>query len=260
MTGKSFASFVAVGDSFTEGLDDPGSDGTFRGWADLVAEELAADRPDFRYANLAVRGRLLEPIIAEQVPRAVAMRPDLVSIAGGGNDVLRPRVTLAELRDRLAAGVDELSRVSTVLVFTGVVLAGKLPAGTAIARRAEAYNEEIRRVAAEHGAVLADLAADSAFANARYFSADRLHLGSAGHRRVAAIALRALGIGPGESENVDGWLADPLTVEQSRWSTARLADLRWAREHLVPWIGRRITGRSSGDTVEAKRPELTPLR
>jgi lysophospholipase L1-like esterase len=82
-------SFVAVGDSFTEGMDDPYPDGTYRGWADLVASRLAVDAPDFRYANLAIRGRLFPNVVAEQVPAALAMKPDLISFAAGGNDVLR---------------------------------------------------------------------------------------------------------------------------------------------------------------------------
>src|SRR3954470_14644498 len=85
--------FVAMGDSFTEGMNDAYPDGSFRGWADLVAARLAVDSgPDFGYANLAIRGRLLEQIIDEQLEPTLAMRPGLVSFAGGGNDALRPRV------------------------------------------------------------------------------------------------------------------------------------------------------------------------
>src|SRR5262245_6386214 len=81
--------FVAIGDSFTEGMSDAYPDGTYRGWADLVATRLSADQPDFRYANLAVRGRLFDRIVSEQLPVATEMRPDLVSFAAGGNDALR---------------------------------------------------------------------------------------------------------------------------------------------------------------------------
>ncbi|GAA2905465.1 hypothetical protein GCM10020220_113400 [Nonomuraea rubra] len=81
---RHYKSFVALGDSFTEGLNDPGPDGHYRGWADRVAERLAADDPSFRYANLAVRGKLLDQIVAEQVPLAVDMAPDLISFCAGG--------------------------------------------------------------------------------------------------------------------------------------------------------------------------------
>ncbi len=68
-------SYVAVGDSFTEGVGDPGPDGAFVGWADRLAVLLADRRPegDFDYTNLAVRGKLLDQIVADQVPRAVEL-------------------------------------------------------------------------------------------------------------------------------------------------------------------------------------------
>jgi hypothetical protein len=70
-------SFVAIGDSFSEGLDDPwkAGDGLYRGWADRVAEVFAARDASFRYANLAVRGRKIDAIAAEQVPRALELAP-----------------------------------------------------------------------------------------------------------------------------------------------------------------------------------------
>src|SRR3954453_11266059 len=100
-----YTSFVAVGDSFTEGLNDPGLNGRFRGWADRVAERLAAQEPGFRYANLAVRGKLLTQIVRDQVPLAVAMRPDLVSLCAGGNDLLRPGSDPDEMAKLLAKAV-----------------------------------------------------------------------------------------------------------------------------------------------------------
>ena len=61
--------FVALGDSFTEGLGDPHPDGTgYRGWADRFAERLAASRPGLRYANLAVRGKVVADVAADQIP------------------------------------------------------------------------------------------------------------------------------------------------------------------------------------------------
>src|SRR5712691_5185378 len=83
-------SFAALGDSFTEGLDDLRADGSLRGWADRFAERAAEVRPGLRYANLAVRGKVLRELAGEQLPRAIGMRPDLVSVAVGGNDELAP--------------------------------------------------------------------------------------------------------------------------------------------------------------------------
>lgn len=74
-------SYAAVGDSFTEGVGDPGPDGAYIGWADRLAVLLSDQQAegDFRYANLAVRGRLLDQIVEEQVPRAKALAPALVT-------------------------------------------------------------------------------------------------------------------------------------------------------------------------------------
>ncbi|MCC7127666.1 MAG: SGNH/GDSL hydrolase family protein, partial [Microbacteriaceae bacterium] len=84
--------YVAIGDSFTEGIGDPEprSPGGNRGWADRVAEVLSAKTDDFAYANLAIRGRLLQQIFDEQVEPALELRPDLVTVSAGGNDILRP--------------------------------------------------------------------------------------------------------------------------------------------------------------------------
>src|SRR4051812_19850076 len=105
----SWGSFVAMGDSFTEGLNDAYPDGTYRGWADLVAARLAIDAgPDFGYANLAVRGKLLGQIIDDHLEPILAMSPALVSVAGGGNDSLRPRADPHSLVDKLDAVVGQL--------------------------------------------------------------------------------------------------------------------------------------------------------
>jgi lysophospholipase L1-like esterase len=248
-------SFVALGDSFTEGMDDPYPDGTrFRGWADLVAGRLAAEAPDFAYANLAVRGRLFGQVVDEQVPAALAMRPDLVSFAAGGNDALRrgfvPQL-LVERFDRTIAGLRATG--ADVLVFRSADITRRLPGKNLIGPRVRVLNAAVGDVAQRHGARLVDLWADDEFANPRLWSVDRLHLSSAGHRRVAAHVLAALGVGC-EPE----WLA-PAPAHRPSWPAQRVADVRWATAHLAPWLRRRLTGRSSGDTVQPKRPELAPL-
>ena len=102
--GPAFGSYAAIGDSFTEGMGDERPDGAPRGWADLVAAALAhAAGEPIGYANLAIRGRLLAPILDDQLPAAMALRPQLLSINGGGNDILRPRVSIGAVADRLVA-------------------------------------------------------------------------------------------------------------------------------------------------------------
>ncbi|MGK5679942.1 SGNH/GDSL hydrolase family protein [Actinoplanes sp. URMC 104] len=247
-------SFVAMGDSFTEGLNDAYPDGTFRGWADLVAARLAVDAgPDFGYANLAIRGRLLDQVISEQLEPTLAMRPGLVSFAAGGNDVLRPRVDPYALVERIEPLVAKLRDQGTdVILFRFADVTTNLPA--VLGRRAAVLNDGARMLAERYGGYLVDLFADDAFRHPHMWAPDRLHLSPAGHRRVAGHVLTALGVGCDED-----WMLVPPRPEPTPWLLARGADLRWAREHLVPWVGRHLLGHSSGDLVTAKRPELSPV-
>jgi lysophospholipase L1-like esterase len=249
-------SFVAMGDSFTEGMDDAYPDGTYRGWADLVAARLAVDSgPDFGYANLAIRGRLVDQVINEQFEPTLAMEPDLVSFAAGGNDILRPRVDPYALIDRIDPMVGKLrARGADVILFRFADVTAHLPGQRMLSPRASVLNDGARRLADKHGAYLIDLFADDTFHHPHMWAADRLHLSAAGHRRVAAHVLAALGVGVDEK-----WMLVPPTPEPTPWLLARGADLRWAREHLVPWVGRHLLGQSSGDLITAKRPALTPM-
>jgi lysophospholipase L1-like esterase len=273
-------SFVALGDSFTEGLGDPYPDGSgYRGWADRFAERLAADRPGLRYANLAVRGRLLGQVADDQVPRAVAMAPDLVSLAAGGNDLLRPRADPDTLAQMFDDAVDRLNqacgngRSPRVLVFTGFD-PRTFPVIRLIRGKTAAYNMHLRAIADRRDCLLVDLWSMRALADPRAWSLDRLHLAPDGHRRVALRASEVVGL------PVDEDWREPLPAGPARlaapsrsavlsrsavisrtavWLTARRVDARWAREHAAPWVGRRLRGASTGDGVPPKRPDLLPL-
>ncbi|BCY04933.1 SGNH/GDSL hydrolase family protein [Actinoplanes sp. L3-i22] len=250
-------SFVAIGDSFTEGMCDEYPDGTYRGWADLVATRLAVDSgPDFGYANLAIRGRLLDQVIAEQLEPALAMKPDLVSFAAGGNDILRPRVdphTLVERMDPVIARIRATG--ADVIMFRFADVAVHIPGGQRmIGTRAGILNDGFREIAERHGAHLIDLFADHTYLNRSMWSDDRLHLSDTGHRRVAGHVLNALGVGVEED-----WMLVPPAPQSTPWRLALSADVRWAREHLAPWVGRHLLGRSTGDLITAKRPVLAPI-
>ena len=250
-----FHRYVALGDSFTEGVGDPdpARPNGLRGWADRVAEVLAAATPDFGYANLAVRGRKLPAILAEQVEPALALSPDLVTIHGGGNDVLRPRVDL----DTLAAAYDEaVGRLAgsgaRVVMFT-IADPGANPVFKPLRGRMAIFNEWVREIADHHGATLVDMWRMRGWKVSEVMDEDRLHLNAAGHQAIAIAVLDALA--------ADHAL-EPLTLPEAVALSARqrrAANLAWARQHMVPWVHRRLTGRSSGDGVEPKRPTLAPI-
>ena len=253
------SSFVALGDSFTEGLDDPRDDQEgYRGWADRFAELLAAGRPGLRYANLAVRGKLLREVAEEQVPQAIAMAPDLVSLAAGGNDLLRPRAD----PDLLGRSFDEVVRTllmagCQVMMFTG--FEPRFPVLRLIRGRVAAYNRRLRAVAERHGCLVVDLWAMDVLADRRAWSADRLHLTPDAHRRVALRACEVVGAGVDEDWRAP-WPPQTVPSRGTRaWLSARRMDLVWARAHAAPWMARRIRGVSTGDGRAPKRPELLPL-
>jgi lysophospholipase L1-like esterase len=247
--------FVAVGDSFTEGLDDRLPDGSFRGWADLVAAALAVNRPDFTYANLAVRGRLYDNIATQQVPPALEMQPDLVSFAAGGNDVLRRQCDPYDLMSRFDQTVATLRACGAdVVLFRFADVMAHLPGQSLVAPRVKVLNESVMEIAEKHGAALVDLWADDEYRNPALWSTDRLHMSFAGHRRTAAHVLTALGV-PVEAS----WFEAHPRPAPKTWHGKAAADARWAVQHLAPWVKRRLTGRSSGDNVTAKRPALGPV-
>jgi lysophospholipase L1-like esterase len=252
----SFQRYVAIGDSFTEGVGDPDPSrpNGWYGWADRFAEALAASSgPGFGYANLAIRGRKLPAIIEEQLEPALAPKPDLVTIHGGGNDVLRPRVDL----DALAAGYDEaigrLTESGAKVVMFTVADPGLNPVMRMIRGRTAVFNEWVREIADKRGAAVVDMWRMRGWTPAEILDADRLHLNAAGHQAIAIAVLDALGI-PHQLEPLP--LAKVPTLTRAE---QRRADLEWARSHLVPWVHRRLTGRSSGDGVMPKRPELAPI-
>ncbi|MBV9206731.1 MAG: SGNH/GDSL hydrolase family protein [Actinobacteria bacterium] len=253
-------SFVAIGDSFTEGLDDPAPGGGFRGWADRVAAAISGTDPEFRYANLAVRGKLLTQVIAEQVPRAADLAPDLVSVAAGGNDILRG-ADVDVLAARFADGVDALRAAGCrVLMFTGFD-PRVFPVIRLLRGRVAAYDMHLRAIADSRGCDLVDLWSMRALSDMRCWSPDRLHLNAEGHRRVALRACEILGLPVTEDWRaplpaVTG--ADSLP-RRAVWLAARRQDVRWARTYAVPWLNRRLRGTSSGDGLLPKRPDLLPV-
>jgi lysophospholipase L1-like esterase len=267
------SAFVALGDSFTEGLNDPVPGGGFRGWADRLAGMLAIERSGLPYANLAVRGKLLRQIVREQVPEAISLLQGcapgstaLVSIAGGGNDILRPGAdpdTLADMFDTAVARLRESG--CDVMLFTGFDPLA-FPIMRLLRGRIAAYNMHLRAIADNRECYLVDLWSMKVLRDPRAWSSDRLHLNSGSHQRIALRACEVLGVpvtedwrAPLDEPALVMAMANSHSGSRSAWVSARREDAQWAKEHFVPWINRRLHGRSSGDGLLAKRPALEPV-
>lgn len=243
--------YVAIGDSFTEGVGDTLPGGRFdgdrvRGWADLVAQGVAnATGETILYANLAIRGRLLKAIIDEQLQAALNLKPTLLSFNGGGNDMLRPgtkmqwitQATENALLQIMDAGVEPL-------LLSGANPTASLPSGQTVKLKGDLLVANIKRITESLNIKFTDNWNDRVLWSRQYWDTDRLHLAPVGHARVANNVLKTLGF-QGSLLSYAEPLPRPNFIDESSY----------VYRHVLPWISRRLTGRSSGDGRTAKYPQ-----
>ncbi|MBB2976714.1 lysophospholipase L1-like esterase [Microbacterium endophyticum] len=244
--------YVAIGDSFTEGVGDELPDRTVRGWADLVARGwAAASGAPVDYANLAIRGRLAWPIVAQQLEPALALKPTHLSFNGGGNDMLRPRTSIAHIADAFAHVLRRCKEEGVhAIMLSGANPSKQLPLGRLIQRRGDLLTAAASaRLAGDQSVTTAFNWPDQELSQPTFWSEDRLHLNSRGHHRVAARVLTSLGLEPpGE------WWRMPELANRPQPNSRD-----YFREHLGPWIRRRVTRTSSGDGRLPKLPEFVAI-
>lgn len=247
--------FVALGDSFTEGIDDPEPSSAlgYRGWADRVAEELSVGVPDFAYANLAVRGQLLREVVETQLGQAVRLGPDLVSLQAGGNDLIHRGADPDKLAGIMEFAVEVLrGQGIDVVLFVGPD-SGRSTVLGQFRTKIAIYNENLRTIADRHDAVVADLWAMTELHDTRMWSRDRLHPSTVGHHAVAIMVLDTLKV----QHSLLPLSPKPLPAKS--WREARVEDIVWARDYLVPWVLRGIKRQSPSLHFEPKRPLAAPL-
>ena len=241
--------FIALGDSLTEGLSDKYPDGSYRGWADRVADEMSKQDSNFRYANLAVRGKLLEQVIADQLQVALPCMQGsqtLVTFHAGANNVLRPKFEPNQVFETYAKAVAQIAATgSKILLFTVREVSNpQTKTQHYWNQRFGPFNENVKRVATEFGATVMDANSREVFGDPRMLASDRLHLSTEGHRRVAAAVLSAIEL-PHDSD----W-QDPMAPYKPAPAPIRVVgSVAWGAAFLVPWAIRRITKKSSGTGV-----------
>jgi len=245
---------VVVGDSFSEGVGDPNLHypNGFRGWADRMARQLGRADPRWEYANLAIRSKVLDQVVAEQVDAALALEPTHVSFYAGGNDLLSLRTDLDSLVRRHEAAMLRLgSTGARVLVFTAFdtrTTALLEP----LRRRVLAFNDAVRDLAGAHGATLLDHTLMREYEDRRLWAPDKIHMSRLGHKRMAAFVLHELGV-PHTLRVRD--LGEP---EPRDWRRAVRDEGRFLRTEVLPLVRRRVSGRYDGDVAQPKWPE--PIR
>jgi lysophospholipase L1-like esterase len=246
--------FIALGDSFTEGMTDEIVAGNFRGWADRVADVLATQSSNFTYANLAIRGKLLKEVFEIQVPNAVEMitgKETLVSFHAGANDVLRPGYRIENVIPLYNEAVRKLAATgATLMLFTVLERTGNTGRTAEMwATRFSNFNENVRKISMEVGAVIVDANEKEFLSDRRLLAADRLHLSPLGHDRVAQGVLEVLKL-PFDPN----WRLPLPPATPTPWLVEKSKSVIWLVTFVAPWMWRRIRGKSSGDGRTAKYP------
>ena len=245
---------VAIGDSTVEGLEDPGPDGSYIGWADRFAGHLNGIHPGLLYANLAVRGQTAHEVRDTQLQPALVLQPDFAVVVAGVNDVLRPRFDQDALRADLHAMHAQLAAVgATVLTFTMPDMARVAPLAVVLRRRLQFLNSVTLQCHERYGSIVVDLASVPAASHPALWHTDRLHANSEGHRRTAAALAEAVGC------EVQDWRAElPSSPSPSRLRIVR-GEAAWVGSNLLPWVWEHVRGQSSADSLTCKRPNLLPV-
>lgn len=248
--------FVAIGDSMTEGLNDGDDSGGYRGWADRLAVDLAVANPEVRYANLALRGLCAGDIRAAQLARALELKPDLVTVVAGVNDLIRIKFD-ANVVGREIEAMFEALNASGAHVVTLLLpdVSRLIPLARPLRKRIMSFNRRIEQAARRHDVTIVDGSTYPFMYDPRTWSADRLHATPLGHRRIAAAVAETLGVAHAGDE-----LSVRLPAPPQQGVLRRAAvETRWLVSFFVPWLRRRFTGRSSGDGRTAKHWDLVPV-
>jgi len=248
--------FTALGDSITLGVGDPvpsAERGTaaWRGWAALLAETL----PSPELHNLAANGALAAQIESDQLPRALALRPNVASVVFGINDTLRPGFDQDKIAAAAARTVGALRGVGAAVLTMRLPDAGQmlgLPAALArpLARRTQQVNTVLDEVAERFGTLHFDAAGTPATYERRMWAVDRLHPNERGHRLIA--------------RSFHGLLAEagypvglPPDAEPGNPPPSRLAQFAWLATKGTGWVLRRSTDLVPYLVAMAVREHLT---
>ncbi|HEV7850920.1 MAG TPA: SGNH/GDSL hydrolase family protein [Mycobacterium sp.] len=253
MVHGTYTRYVALGDSQTEGLwDGDDSDGIV-GFADRLAAMLDELSPGLQYANLAIRGRRIRDVLIDQLPLALTMRPDLVSVCVGMNDITRPGL----LFDRALADLDLLyerlaQSGATIVTTTFPDIARIVPIGKILTARMSRTNRAIVAAADRYGFKLVDLYGAPSMTEPDVWSDDRVHGSTKGHMLFAAAAAEALNL-PGSNHD---WAYAGAAAARSTMRSRAHSQVLWTRNMLAPWLWHHALGISTGDGRAPKRPRL----
>lgn len=109
--------FVAIGDSFTEGIGDEVEGIALKSWVDHFVQLCVND---IEYANFAKRGLVTREIRSQQLEKALTFNPDLVSLIAGANDVLKGRWNHYAYKEDMKCMIDTLSKTGADIMIANL--------------------------------------------------------------------------------------------------------------------------------------------
>lgn len=256
MSGIPYRSYVAIGDSLSEGLGDFNFDQVreHSGWTDRLAAMLSLEAQsfgtEFHYANLALRGSKLRKIMTEQLHAALRLQPDLVTIMAGSNDLMTREKNLPELERIFREGLELLLAAGCEVVVANTINPIHLRVFKKLAPKAQRMTDLIERVAGDLGIRVIDVHRIDSFADICFWAEDMVHFSGHGHVKVANRAAEVLGLSHRMPEAAHFDMTPP--------DRGLVGTLKWVYVWVIPFFERRIKGTSSGDGMQPKHLELVP--
>lgn len=184
--------YVAIGDSFTEGIGDEVDGVPLKSWVEHFAE---LHEPALKYTNLAKRGLITKEIREKQLEEALALQPDLVSLIAGANDILKGRWSLDEYKSEMKQIVETLSKSGVAIII------GNLPDFTArlplpqekkqiIIEQLLQANEVILSLSSEYNLDHIDFWNHPMSSDNTIWSKDLIHPNAIGYRKIAEMMFK----------------------------------------------------------------------
>jgi lysophospholipase L1-like esterase len=189
--------FVAIGDSFTEGVGDS-VDGFARlGAVDRLAAALRQSNPDLRYTNLAQRGLVVTEIREQQLETTLRLEPDLVSVVAGANDIMTGRFSADRWEEEFRTLYVALTQIGATVIAANlpafpILRTLKEPLQTRVMNNVTRGNGIIERLAAQYQVILVDSWTVSQQTDREDWSEDGVHLNSRGYFKFAEEVLGIL--------------------------------------------------------------------
>ena len=255
--GKPYRSYVAIGDSLSEGLGDFTFtlDRNHNGWTDRLAGIMAKEAEEagyeFHYANLAIRGCKLEKIMNHQLREALRLQPDLVTVMAGSNDLLGKEDSLPRIEATLRLGILELLAAGCDVVVANTINPLHLRVFKPLRHRAERFSQMIDRVARDFEIPVLDVYGIKDFESLLFWADDMVHFSGHGHIAVANRAAKILNLRYRYPE-LDPIELDPISRGMSE-------TFRWIIRDVIPFFSRKLRGVTSGDGLEPKHTKLAPF-